>query len=577
MLQFLKLLIYILIAFIVFIPNEERLHELIEKSPNEDVLINKKERNYNAVHDETASDLEEVLLPRKSLKASQNATYAEIKAANLEYSLINKELLKKINYQVQNMDNNSIEEQDKIIFGRSTGYSLVEGITCFRGNVYRDSASYGYAGITEKNLEILWNIPIGRIDEWSGVGWNGQSAIVEWSDDIKDKMNINEIKKDKKHLKEVIYGALDGKVYFLDLEDGEYTRNPIIVPGSIKGSVSVDPRGIPLLYVGQGINKVNGIKVEIGFRIYSLIDQSKLCFINGVDSFAYRGWGAFDSNALIDRRTDTLLLCGENGIFYRVKLNTCYNEEDTMIHIDPQIIKYRYKIEGNEYQGIENSVAVFRNLAYFADNGGWLQCIDINTLEPVWICNVNDDTDSTIVIEEEQDNEVCLYTACEVDKQGTKGICFIRKFDALSGQQIWEKAYECQSKIGNKPNNGGALATPVVGKNNLSSSVIFNLARYGGFNKGALISLNKKTGEEIWRFEMNNYSWSSPVAVYTEEGEGYIIVCNSAGMMYLIEGLSGEVLDKISLGSNVEGSPAVFDDIIVVGTRGQKIFGIKIK
>ncbi|WP_208985085.1 hypothetical protein [Maledivibacter halophilus] len=47
--------------------------------------------------------------------------------------------------------------------------------------------------------------------------------------------------------------------------------------------------------------------------------------------------------------------------------------------------------------------------------------------------------------------------------------------------------------------------------------------------------------------------------------------------MYLIEGSSGEILDKISLGSNVEGSPAVYENMIVVGTRGQRIYGIKIK
>lgn len=47
--------------------------------------------------------------------------------------------------------------------------------------------------------------------------------------------------------------------------------------------------------------------------------------------------------------------------------------------------------------------------------------------------------------------------------------------------------------------------------------------------------------------------------------------------MYLIEGKTGKILDKIPLGGNVEGSPAVYDDMIVVGTRGQQIFGIKVK
>jgi outer membrane protein assembly factor BamB len=221
-------------------------------------------------------------------------------------------------------------------------------------------------------------------------------------------------------------------------------------------------------------------------------------------------------------------------------------------------------------------VAVYKNLAYFADNGGWLQSIDLNTLRPVWIKDITDDTDSTIVIEEEKEEQVALYTACEVDKQGTKGISNIRKIDALSGQLIWEKSYECYSQLGDKPVNGGALATPVIGKNSLKNMVIYNLARYGEFNKGLLAALDKSTGEELWRLEMPNYSWSSPVEAYTEAGDGYLILCDSVGKMYLIDGLTGQIQDTIDLGANVEGSPAVFGNMVVVGTRGQKIFGVKI-
>ncbi len=47
--------------------------------------------------------------------------------------------------------------------------------------------------------------------------------------------------------------------------------------------------------------------------------------------------------------------------------------------------------------------------------------------------------------------------------------------------------------------------------------------------------------------------------------------------MYLIEGISGKILDKIALNGNIEGSPAIYEDMIVVGTRGQQIFGIRIK
>jgi hypothetical protein len=46
--------------------------------------------------------------------------------------------------------------------------------------------------------------------------------------------------------------------------------------------------------------------------------------------------------------------------------------------------------------------------------------------------------------------------------------------------------------------------------------------------------------------------------------------------MFLIEGKTGKIVDRISLEANIEASPAVYENMIVVGTRGQKIWGIRI-
>ena len=74
----------------------------------------------------------------------------------------------------------------------------------------------------------------------------------------------------------------------------------------------------------------------------------------------------------------------------------------------------------------------------------------------------------------------------------------------------------------------------------------------------------KSYGKKI----LTNYGWSSPVGVYTGEGKGYIVVCDSFGKMYLVRGTTGDVLDSMDLGGNIEASPAVYGSTIVVGTRG---------
>lgn len=469
---------------------------------------------------------------------------------------------------------NEFKRAYDIKFPASADYSKLEGVTSFRGNNYRDSASYGYADVRLQKLEKVWFVKNGRIDIWTGVGWTGQPAIVKWTDEVKNIMNIVPEKKKKTDLKEVIYATLDGNIYFLDLDDGKPTRPPINVGSPHKGSVAVDPRGYPLLFAGQGIPEVAGKKIPIGYRIFDLINQKQLYFLDGMDPDKYRYWGAFDSGALIDAKTDTFIECGENGILYSGKLNTSFQPDKKTISVRPELVKYRYHSPISSKIGTENSPVVYKNYIYFADNSGLFQCVDLNTLKPVWIRDVIDDTDSSTVLEE-TDSGVYLYTANEVDHHQNKGASYIKKLNALTGELIWEKKVPC---FYDSHTNGGALATPVLGKHDISDLVIYNIAKTDMKNNGStLIALDRKTGEEKWKVSMKFYSWSSPVAIYTKEGKSYLILSDSGGYMNLFEGATGKKLDSLPLEANVEGSPAVYDDMIVVGTRGSKIWGIRIK
>ncbi len=504
----------------------------------------------------------------------------EVNKRNSDNIEVNMRSFEGLKYSPSKMDMTwevSAKERNKLdyqtFFSDAYKYSQVRGVTTFRGNNYRNSATYGKVQVNEEKLEIVWVKPIGRLDKWTGVGWNGQPAIIEWDYDLLQKMNITEEKKSKRALKEVIYSTLDGNVYFLDLEDGKQTRNAIDIGAPIKGSVSIDPRGYPLLFVGQGIDTVHEKEVEIGYRIFELYDQKLLLFLNGKDNFAFRDWGAFDSNPLIDQTTDTMFIGGENGLFYQIKLNTNFQPAESKVTIKPKVMKYRYKVPGKNHQGIENSIAIYKNFAYFADNSGLLQALNINSLEPLWIRDVIDDTDSTVVIDANI-NQIALFTGCEVDHQGAEGKAYIRKIDAMTGETLWEKGYKA---FYHPTVNGGILATPAVGINDISDLVIYNIARVGGLSKGLLVALDKETGVERWSIELRNYSWSSPVDIYTPEGKGYLIIGDSAGNLLMIDAKTGKVLDCINLGANIEGSPTVFNNMLVVGTRGQKIYGVKIK
>ncbi len=454
----------------------------------------------------------------------------------------------------------------------SDKYTEIDGVLTFRGNQYRSAPSYGTVDITEETIIKNWEFTTSTSSWGGGAGWTGQPAIVKWPEEIKKMMNLKPKYKQDKYFIEAIYASLDGNVYFFDLRTGQESREKIKIGNPIKGSISVDPRGYPLLYVGEGIPE----KGAFGFGIYNLLDGKQLYHIKGNDKNAYRGWGAFDSSALIHGESDTLVLGGENGMLYLVSLNTKFDKEKKTISVEPEITNYRYKTSKRKLLGIENSVAAYKNLIYFADNSGYIQCFDMSKQHPVWIIDGKDDTDATLVLEVEGDTPY-LYSGNEVDIQGTKGISEVKKINGLTGKIIWIKSFECQSQIGEHPVNGGMLGTPIIGKEKISDRIIINMARYMTFSGGLISALDKKTGDILWQTEMKNYPWSSPVDVYTKDGKAYIIQCNSAGEVNLINAENGDILHTIKLNANIESSPAIYKGFIVIATRGQKIYGLKIK
>lgn len=469
----------------------------------------------------------------------------------------------------------------EVSFGSPDTYAAIDGVLTFRGNNYRDSASAGTRTITEKKLEIVWESPTGAISStgsyWPGTGWTGQPALVHWPEETRRAMNLTDAAKEK-DLTEVIYPTLDGNIYFLDLETGEPTRDKIEVGFTFKGSATVDPRGYPLLFAGQGLNENSGKYGEFQYRIFNLINQEQIYALPGRDAMAFRPWGAFDSSGLVDAASDTLIQCGENGLVYKVKLNTEYDAKTGALSLAPQLTRYRYHLEGNDELGIESSPAAWKNYLYFTDNGGTLQCLDLNTMTTVWFDDVGDDTDCTTVIEETTEG-VFLYTANEVDKRSNGGTVNnapsnIRKYDAVTGALLWQVDIPCvyQYYI-----NGGVLGTPLLGKDDISDLIIFNVALTGSNQSGKLIALNKKSGETVWERDLPAYSWSSPVDVKSDDGKTYGLICGFDGYLRLFDPKTGKDLHKVSLGGNIESSPAVYNDMIVVGSYAKKIFGVRIR
>lgn len=467
----------------------------------------------------------------------------------------------------------SFQREQAISFGKAEDYYPLPGIATFRGDNYRTGATYGLTQITEEKMESIWSVGVGSLGGWPGVGWTGQPLVVKWDQETKQIMNLYEEKKAKADLVEVICTTLDGYIYFLDLEDGSYTRDPMYLGMSVKGTGALDPRGYPLMFAGSGLNQGQSPRMYA----ISLIDTTILWEQSGSDGYNLRGWCGFDGSALISGETDTLLWGGENGLLYTIKLNTQYDKQAGTLTVNPEnVLRTRYTTQYTErYLGYESSIIAVENYAFIGDNAGFMFCVDLNTMELVWAQFTGDDINATPIFEWGEDGNGYLYTATSADYGG--GVCRMHKINANTGEIVWEKEYT--GVIIDKDASRGVLSSPVLGKpgTDLEGMVIHTIGGTPSGYSGILVALNTDTGEVVWEKNLDYYAWSSIAGLYTAEGKGYLALGDAGGNMMLFDGKTGEKLDTLNLGSNMEASPVVYENTMVIGTRGQRIYGVQFK
>ncbi|MGC3992812.1 MAG: PQQ-binding-like beta-propeller repeat protein [Propionicimonas sp.] len=491
----------------------------------------------------------------------------------------------KVTWKVLDGSNQVIENYDpdqQVAFGDSSTYTKIPGVLTFRGNNYRDAPVYGRTDVTQKRLQVAWTQDTGDVyaegSHWAGAGWTGQPLLVNWPTATKEAMGLSQAQIDDPNFVEVIYPVVDGNVYRLDLATGTQTKPPIDVGWAFKGTGSIDPRGYPLLYSGMGLNQNGEAEGTWRYRIFDLIQNKEVSGWDGSDPGAPRDWGAFDSSSLVNAATDTLIEPAENGLIYKVKLNAKFDAAAKTVSVDPEFTKLDYNTPESSRHGIEGSAAAYRNLMYAGDNDGNIVCWDATTLQVVWVRPTGDDTDASIVLEDDNGTPF-LYTGNEMDKRGegtngaSHGTVTIQKLNALTGAVVWK--YEIDA-VYNKAVNGGLMATPVLGTGEVSDLAIFNIAKTGSDKQGTLVALDKKTGTVVWKRTLAHFGWSSPLLLTGTDGHSYGVVGDSSGLLHLFNPNTGQDYSTLQLSQNIEASPAVYGNMLVVGTYAEKLYGIRI-
>ena len=450
-------------------------------------------------------------------------------------------------------------------------YLTVPGHFCFRNNLGRQADFGGTVKGTPRKIVKLWEYVTGTDYTQTvvgafggGTGWTGQPVYVEWPDSLMARFKQTPAAALTPDFgkREVMVGSLCGDLCFINFDTGKASREPLPVGNPIKGSISLDPRLNGNVYVGQGVPA----HPPIGHLGLNLFTRQQLYF-SGVDKEAWRGWGGNDASPIMVGGFAFFL--SENGTVYK------YNVHGDKMTLH-SLLRYRPKGEHGA-AGMENSMCVYKNYGIFGDNKGHVVCIDLNTLQPIWHYDNHDDIDGTIVLEV-TGGKPYVYCGCEVDQQGTTGICHFVKLDALTGRLVWEQPIECK-KLGTakKHFDGGLYCTPLLGHGDCEGLIFASITQREGSSKAELTAFDTKTGQVRYRTQLNYFAWSSPVAFYNEKNELFIVVGDSHGELYLLRGKTGQILYSERLGDNFESSPVVAGNQFVVGSRGTKILKFEVQ
>ncbi|CAN5132202.1 hypothetical protein BH20ACT3_BH20ACT3_01950 [soil metagenome] len=442
---------------------------------------------------------------------------------------------------------------DPASFGQPWSSEVLGQLT-FRGNPTR---SYYGLGPVPEDPEIQWQFPAeggmcgmssvgGESKQWCGTGWTGQPSV--WEEDGRTWVG---------------FGAYDKNVHFLDTTDGSEVIGPYDIGDIVKGSVTRDPDGFPLIYSGS----------RADFHVLATdrdSGEAESLWSMSADNVADPKWNDdWDSSPLVV--DDYLFQGGENSWFYIVKLNRAMGD-DGKVTVDPEIVftapgfddQLLEDLAGSgarvEDVSIENSVAISGNTLYFSNSGGLTQGWDLSGLkegrdpERTFRYWTGDDTDASIVVDEEG----FLYVAQQVERESTSArsteVGQLVKLDPSNpdDQILWSVA-----------DDRGIWATPAIADGVVVAPT----------DSGRIIGADQQTGEILWEKDLPGPTWSSPVIV-----DGVWVQGDCSGVLrgfdFSDPRSEPAELWQVQLEGCIESTPTVFDGQIFVGARGGAFYAL---
>ena len=139
---------------------------------------------------------------------------------------------------------------------------------------------------------------------------------------------------------------------------------------------------------------------------------------------------------------------------------------------------------------------------------------------------------------------------------------------------LWEKAYDV---VAGDDCRAGLAETALIGENSLSRYIYYAVVGEQSADNTTLYCVNKSDGEIIWQYQIASGFKSVPTAMYDKSGNGYVIMGDLSGDIYFFDGTTGEIIGRLALEAGVDGSPAVFNNKIVMHLNNDTLVCVKVE
>ena len=433
--------------------------------------------------------------------------------------------------------------------GRPYYGATTPGILTFRGNPTR---TYYGQGPMPSAPSALWQYPgsamcsvsedRGEVSNWCGTGWTGEPAVFE-----RDGRTW------------LVFGAYDRAVHFVEAATGQDILPPFPTGDLIKGSVTIDPNGFPLVYVGS----------RDGFYRVLAFDRDQpieLWRLSARDVSPTKWNDDWDGSGLV--LGDYLFTGGENSQMHVVKLNRGTGA-DGKVTVSPTLVwnapgwDEELLADADDEVSIENSVAISGDTLYFANSAGLVQGWDISGLrtgsgnpQRVFRFWTGEDTDASVVVDEQG----MLYVGSEWEKKRPRAadVGQMMKLDPRRADNplVW-------SQRDDGAGTSGVWGTPGI----YGDLVIFTTY------SGRAVGIDRTTGAVRWEKRLPAPLMGSPSVV-----DGIWLQGDCDGVLHAYDvrntALDPPELWQVPLGSCIESTPAVWNGRVYLGTRGGFVYAI---